>query len=39
MKNGPADRRATVSMLGCQLWLTDFLAEGKVWAAGRSSQI
>ena len=35
-KTGPADRQATVSMLGCQLWLAGSLADGTVWAAGRS---
>ena len=35
-KTGPADRQAKVSMLGCQLRRTNSLAEGKLWAAGRS---
>jgi len=27
---------ARLSMLGCQLWPTNSLSEGTVWAAGRS---
>ena len=35
-KSEPADRQATVSMLGCQLWLAGSFADGTVWAAGGS---
>jgi hypothetical protein len=35
-ENGPADRGAGVSVLGCQLRPVGSLAEGSVWAAGRS---
>ena len=36
VQSEPADRQATVSMLGCQLWLAGSFAGGTVWAAGGS---
>ena len=33
---GPAGAGARLSLLGCRLWLAGSLADGTVWAAGRS---